>query len=125
MRLTDLNPHWLDAGGDGVFETDAEGKEVPVPKRTGIGVLFDCPCGCEFTVFVPFVVALDGSSTPKTAKNWDRTGDTFETLTLSPSIQRVRVPRETAEALKEYPIGTWPGDCEWHGWVEKGEVRKA
>ena len=40
---------------------------------------------------------------------WERTGDTFETLKLTPSIQRV-------------------GGCGWHGFIGKdipGEVTKA
>lgn len=34
---------------------------------------------------------------------WERTGDTFDTLTLKPSIQRV-------------------GGCAWHGFITNGEV---
>ena len=46
-------------------------------------------------------VRADGEPT------WQRTGDTFETLTLHPSI--LRSPQK--------------GGCGWHGWVTNGEVR--
>lgn len=106
MRLTDLNPRWVGAGGEGVTR---DGQ--PVPERHGIGVTFDCPCGCDSPVFVPFANPLDGGK-PHLSRDadpaWQRTGDTFETLTLVPSIQRV--------AYKQ-------GGCVWHGFVTDGEVR--
>lgn len=99
-KLTDLNPSWLDAGGEGISRADTG---EPVPHQRGVGVMCDCPCGCEKELFVPFKVALDG--TPhRTDKGWDRTGDTFETLTLTPSIRRI-------------------GGCGWHGFITNGQVK--
>ena len=40
MRLTDLNPRWVDAGGEGITTLAGD----PVPARHGIGMLYDCPC---------------------------------------------------------------------------------
>lgn len=57
MKLVDLNPSWVGAGGEGV--SDKEGS--PVPKRHGIGITFDCPCGCRRRVYVSF--GTDGSRT--------------------------------------------------------------
>ena len=81
--------------------------------RRGIGVGFNCPliasgardkCGCGGAVHVPFKVALDGSRTENPrGHEWDRTGDTIETLTLSPSVD-----------------GSEFG-C-FHGWIRDGEV---
>lgn len=58
------------------------------------GVLFDCPCGaCSKKVGVTFQ--------PVQPTGWDRSGDTFETLTVSPSL-----------LLRGH----------WHGWLKDGLV---
>jgi hypothetical protein len=86
-----------------------------------VGVFFDCPGPCcagkrsprdTFDVWpwvklqaaCPFTVALDG--TPYRPEGWERTGDTFESLTLSPSVW----------------IGP-PGH--WHGQIIRGEATNA
>lgn len=102
MRLVDLDPHWVGAGGEGIFDKDAN----PVPGRHGIGVSFDCPCGCTYRCFIPFANPLDGGP-PYLSVTWHREGDTFETLTLTPSILRSREK----------------GGCGWHGFVTAGEIR--
>ena len=103
MRLIDLHPKYIGTGGEGI--TDRDGN--PVPWRDGVGIEFDCPCGCESPVFIPFENPL-GGGTPVHDKNhcWKREGEDFETLTITPSIQRV-------------------GGCAWHGFVKKGEIVKA
>jgi hypothetical protein len=101
VKLTDLQPRWVRAGGEGT--TDAAG--APVPERLGVGVSFECPCGCGGPrVYVQFSNPLDGG--PPVADgdgHWARTGETFETLDLQPSIQRLR-------------------GCRWHGFVRNGEI---
>lgn len=97
IKLTDLNPSWVGSGGEGITKNGN-----PVPRREGIGITFDCPCGCESPVFVYLENPLDGNpafdtNTPK----WCRHGDDFETLTLSPSLLR-------------------RGGCGTHGWVRHG-----
>lgn len=99
-RLVDLNPQWLGAGGEGVRGVD--GKSIP--RREATSILFDCPCGCEHQVCVPFANPADGLGPTYPGHGWTRSGDTFETLTLTPSIQRV-----------------FPNRC-WHGFVTNGEV---
>lgn len=128
MRLVDLNPRWMNAGGEGVYqrtdrlcavcngenagECDAchrTGFEYePAPERRGVGVIFRCPCGNhddDHECYVPFANPLDGQG-PFDPKGWQRTGDTFETLTLTPSILRVRSH----------------GGCGWHGFITNGLV---
>lgn len=100
MRLSELNPRFLDAGGDGVRLADGS----PAPVRTGVAVDFDCPCGCDSRCTVPFRTALDGKV--YVPEGWERTGETFETLTLKPSI--LRNPRRNG--------------CGWHGFITNGEV---
>ena len=92
MKLTDLNPTWFDSAG--------------TPKRLGVGMMFDCPCGkCGDRTHVNFNNPLDGG--PAVAKfppRWSREGDTFETLTLHPSVHRI-------------------GGRGWHGWLKNGEFK--
>lgn len=107
MKLTDLHPHFIGAGGEGIYSADGS----PAPKRHGIGVMFDCPCGkCDeqHVCYVPFRNPLDGGPAFEESGRpaWQRTGETFETLTLRPSI--LRSPEK--------------GGCGWHGYVTNGEV---
>ena len=102
LRLTALHPRWLGAGGAGVSGPDGQ----PRSRREGCGIMLDCPCGDRsegHQLFVPFANPLDGGPCLE-PKGWQRTGDTFETLTLTPSIQRME-------------------DCRWHGFITNGEVR--
>lgn len=100
MRLVDLDPRFLFAGGDGVSGRAGQ----PVPRREGVGVSFACPCGCGTRCAIEFVNPLDGGPPTRTDNHtWKRTGETFETLTLEPSIQRV-------------------GGCAWHGHIRQGAI---
>jgi hypothetical protein len=95
MRLAELNPVFLDSAGG----------------RKGVGVCFDCPCGNkdeDHRCFVPFANPLDGGPRLEQGPNtgWGRTGDTFETLTLTPSV--FRNPER--------------GGCGWHGFITAGDV---
>jgi hypothetical protein len=91
LKLVDLNPQFLDSS-DGA---------------KGVGVAFDCPCGNheeDHRCYVPFAVSLDGRRVAQPPeRGWQRTGETFDSLTLTPSIQRM-------------------GDCRWHGFITNGEV---
>lgn len=92
MKLTELNPKFLGARhGGGVTE------------RAGVDL--DCPCGkCGHRLYVPFKNPIGPGESYSNEKGWDRTGETFETLTLTPSILRI-------------------GLCGWHGYITSGEVR--
>lgn len=105
MKLVELNPMFVATGGPGVTSS-ATGE--PVPKTEGVGVLFDCPCGNhaeDHRCYVPFSNPI-GPGPYTGPKGWERTGETFETLTLSPSILR---------------RADW-GGCGWHGFIRNGEV---
>lgn len=93
MRLTELNPRWCAVVG-----------------RHGQGVTFDCPHCRKARLVVFFANPLDGDGrlplkkyglelyetehdlSPKGTEvvpagfHWERTGDSFETLTLTPSV---------------------------------------
>ncbi len=111
MLLTDLNPNWCSSGGEGISRV-VDGVHVPVPERKRIGLMYDCPCGCGDRRYVPFANPIDGGPCVENSKgaSWQRTGDDFETLTLSPSIRHV-------------PLND--GDCSWHGWIRDGKVTNA
>ena len=108
MKLTGLNPSWVGSGGPGVT---LNGK--PVLRREGVGLMCDCPCGCGTAdegraLYVAFANPLDGGP-PEISPGeptWQRVGDTFETLTLTPSILR----------------SVEKGGCGWHGHIRQGEV---
>ena len=100
MKLTDLEPRWIGTGGEGVYDKNMN----PVPARHGVAISFDCPCGCEYPLCVMFANPIDGGEPIRDRTTWQRTGETFEDLTLTPSILRV-------------------GGCVWHGFITNGEVR--
>lgn len=102
MKLTDLNPRWIGAGGEGISRADGS----PAPKREGVGIMFDCPCGTpEEVVYVDIDPPMDGGEPLREPRHmWKRQGDTFETLTLTPSILKL-------------------DGCKWHGFVTNGEIR--
>lgn len=94
---------------------------APAPERHGVGLSFLCPCatcapqrtgdqGQDFHLrqFVAFRNPLDGGPPhdPREGAQWTREGDTFDTLTLRPSI--------LSAAEK--------GGCGFHGFVTNGEV---
>jgi len=102
VLLTDLHPRFVNAGGPAV--TDGHGN--PITEQEGVGMSFDCPCGCGIRGYVDFVNTLDGSKNRSKAPHWTRTGRDFASLTLYPSIRR----------------STELGGCGWHGWFKEGQV---
>ncbi len=107
MKLTELEPQFYGAGGEGI--SDAAGN--PVPARNGVGIMLNCPCGCGEWLAVPFANPIDGGPNVS-EKGWQRTGDTFETLSLTPSILRVKW-KDTK--------GVEHG-CGWHGYITNGQI---
>lgn len=91
MKLTDLNPKFAGATGG----------------RSGTSIIMDCPCGkCgdDHRLYIPFANPIDGGpNVDEFCKGWQRTGETFETLTLTPSILRIE-------------------GCKWHGYITNGEI---
>ena len=104
--LRELNAYFLGAGGPGVLLRDpVTGNLTEAPKRDGVGVEFECPCGCESPVYIPFRNPLDGGPAYESGNHptWERTGETLEDLTLSPSILRL-------------------SGCKWHGYIRQGRA---
>jgi hypothetical protein len=107
MRLADLNPWFVGSGGEGVTRNGQ-----PVPRRDGVGVGFDCPCGCDSPLFVPFANPLDGGPNEH-PKGWQREGESFDALTLRPSILRVKWKDQSG---REH-------GCGWHGFITNGDIQ--
>jgi hypothetical protein len=84
-KLVDCDPKWADSYG----EVEAGATHV----------MFDCPEGHEGCWHhIPFTPSLNGQAMTSAHAIWQRTGETFETLTLSPSIA-TRPPRPNGCAL--------------------------
>lgn len=117
-RLVDCNSRWIRGWYAGHAHHD-----VPC------GVHFDCPeghDGCSHAI--PFTPRLDGASATGWQSNgcvWQRTGDTFETLTLSPSIRRepqyASVNAAIAAGCIEEHI-TASLLCAFHGFIKAGAI---
>jgi hypothetical protein len=100
VKLTDLAPRWA-------VDTDIVigGVRRHYDNRNGMAISFDCPhCRTE-RLAVWFANPIDGGPpTDDATQLWQRAGDTFDTLTLSPSI----------DASKH---------GHWHGFIQGGEIR--
>jgi hypothetical protein len=100
MRLAELNPKWSITNEywhyDDALKTN--------PKRHGQGITFVCPVCKNHRVAVWFKNPIDGiEQAPGLSPLWNRNGDTFENLTINPSVD-LRI-----------------ASC-WHGFVRSGEV---
>jgi hypothetical protein len=103
MKLIDLRPRWVGAGGAGISNADGS----PVPARMGVGISFDCPCGmCNTRTYLDFENPMDGGPPHADRPLWRREGIGFLTLSVTPSILRSRDK----------------GGCGWHGYITNGEV---
>ena len=97
MTLVELNPKWIGCGTS--------------PDVIIFGLRFDCPhCKVQrlAIMFTPFIdpkgwMAKIGPEWEVGTK-WQRIGDSFETITLKPSINT-----------------EWAGH--WHGFIENGEIK--
>lgn len=116
-RLVDCNPRWVTGRYTG------RDSEVPA------GIHFDCPeghAGCSLAI--PFTPALDGLPRESWQTNgavWQRTGDTFETLTLTPSIRRVPQYASREEAIVAGCIPEYVTEsllCAFHGFITNGQI---
>jgi hypothetical protein len=91
MKLTELDPGWI----------------VEKPGRQGMGVSFMCPCCRDIHLAVWFANPIDGGppahSDIDPKPRWVRTGETFETLTVTPSIDASQ-------------------SGHWHGYIRSGEL---
>lgn len=115
--LAECNPRWI------------TGRYAGRDDDTPVGLHFDCPEGhAECDHAIPFAPALDGgpaASWYSSGAIWQRTGDTFATLTLSPSIRRepTYASREAAIAAGGIPeLLTESHFCALHIFIRDGRI---
>lgn len=118
MKLTDLDPRWVSISR--WDSSDGTQHYYDTPPRIG-GISFNCPvhtatcstCGQYLPqthrLAVFFSNPLDGGQPQVTEHLWQRTGERFDALTLSPSIDVSRY------------IGKDGVVC-WHGFITNGEI---
>lgn len=100
MKLTELNPRWVGIHGWSSESIFYIGVTFDSPLRRGqrLSALFANPIDPEG------LMAKYGWGLPfPDQKHWQRSGETFETLTLSPSLDFSRYG-------------------EWHGHITAGEI---
>src|ERR1043166_1798615 len=96
MRLSELEPRW----------------QVPIRVSVMLptGVSFLCPCWRGRRLSVPFTNPIDpggllsNTGWQPTGRSWQRTGDTFDTLSVYPSVD-------------------YSGSGHWHGNIIAGEIQ--
>lgn len=108
MRLIDLHPKWYTVGGPCSEE------------RPHVGLILDCPCGCGRRVAVNIDPPIGDAKTLPHA--WQRTGETFDNITLSPSLLIHGGAQFRDPTADDAEVRTCKG---WHGWIRNGEVTNA
>ncbi len=117
MKLTELDPRWFSEDG-----------------RHGQGFTFTCPLCRNMRLGVPFANPVDGGAVLPPDKRgskggflWQRSGDTFDVMTLSPSVDASVVERPPGMSDEEWARVNRPctqgGWACWHGHVTNGEIR--
>ena len=104
MKLTELNPRWVI--GDR-YDTQDGTQHFDLSGRHGMGISFKCPVHKEHRLVVFFENPLDGLPAQYGKNLWKRDGNSFDTITLTPSIDA------SGNVM-------WP-DC-WHGFIKHGDV---
>lgn len=99
-----------------------------------MGVAFECPVHRNHYLGAWFANPIDGRTAAPSEDNpkprWQRTGDTFETLTLSPSVDASmncecgKLKRDEETKPEDLCLLTGPGHTPcWHGHIENGEIK--
>jgi hypothetical protein len=98
VRLVDLDASFVSSNG----------------VRTGVQFL--CPACRQTRIVVPFAKPDGGPPDPSMNMHgvlWRHTGDTLDTLTLSPSV-------DARHTNFDDDLANAPVECRWHGWVTSG-----
>lgn len=100
MRLIELDPRWA-CDADIVIG----GSQRHYDNRKGMAISFECPHCRQCRLAVWFANPIDGLPPTDDAKHlWTRVGESFEGLTLSPSVDASEFGH-------------------WHGYIKDGEIQ--
>ena len=99
---------------------------VSEPGRNGQGLIFDCPHCLKQRFVIYFANPLDGGlpMPPQVgAKNfrWQRSGDTQEDMSLTPSVNCV-IEHDALPAAEGKPAVAAFTEQHWHGSFTNGEI---
>lgn len=88
------------------------------PGRRDTTLMFSCPCGCGAALVIPLKNPLDKGRQDDRAPHafrWKRVGESFDTLTITPTIHVLE--------NMEIEAGTLPGpSSHWYGLITEGRV---
>lgn len=107
MKLTELNPKWVASSAWG--EKNGQPYQFSTYERNGMGLVFDCPVHRDHRIVVFFANPIDALPPAEDKFLWQRSGDTFESITLTPSVDASHAQGERT-------------GC-WHGHITNGEVK--
>lgn len=114
MKLTELEPTFV--GEYHGLGNPTTYRELPSVEGAQ-GVLFICPKCQKHSVLCWFKNPRNAPAVPNDAfprpGRWTFSGDTFDVLSLEPSI-------DLSTITPENPAD--PSRCYWHGWVKNGEA---
>ena len=84
-----------------------------------MGITFLCPVHRDHRLGVQFLNPVDGGAPMEVSDStrylWKREGETFDTLTLGPSVDASEHHRVVGAGHVESPC--------WHGFITDGEIR--
>jgi hypothetical protein len=117
-KLIDLEPTFLGNYHVGTGPADPTSYHQLQSVDGAQGVMFTCPkCG-DHQVLCWFTNPRNAPMVPPDAHplpgRWSFSGDTFDVLTISPSIDLSRIDAKNP---------AHPSRCYWHGFVENGICR--
>ena len=113
MKLTELEPKWTVTHEYGEYDETIKAN----PKRHGMGIIFRCPVCGNHRIGVMFSNPIDGLPAGfGIDRLWKRDGKTFDTLTITPSIN-------VQDGIMKGTLNPNPimARC-WHGNVTGGYV---
>lgn len=103
LRLTELDPRWC----------SEQPSVTGAPQRRGMGLSFLCPVHRDHRLAVAFANPIDGGRVMSGHRYlWQRQGETFETLTLGPSVDA---------SGNSFGFDNIKTPC-WHGFIRNGNI---
>lgn len=122
MRLTELDANFVGRFAPDEYQHDPKVVSWGFYERMNVhnaqGVLFVCPKCQKHSLLIMFDnprngIVVPADAFPKNEKRWVFSGETIDTLTLSPSVDLSQITPENPASADR---------CYWHGWVRDGDA---